>query len=75
LAKGQSLAECLRRLRARLGNVSQEQLARQLGVSWSTISRWENGKGKPSPLAREKLAALLKKAGLGARMRKLGPRL
>jgi len=54
----------LRELRRRLGNISQEKLAGLVGVSWSTISRWENGKGTPSPLARDRLNVLLKKAGL-----------
>jgi len=67
LAKRRQPAELLRELRERLGDVSQEQLARRVGVSWSTINRWENGKGKPSPLAREKLVALLKEAGLEER--------
>ena len=62
----------LRELRDRMGEVSQEQLARRLGVSWSTISRWENGKGSPSPLAQEKLVALLKEAGLEKRIDDLG---
>jgi putative transcriptional regulator len=34
---------------------SQEQLARNLGVSLNTVQRWEMGKSKPSPLALEKL--------------------
>ena len=34
---------------------TQEQLARNLGVSWNTVQRWESGKTKPSPLAMEKL--------------------
>lgn len=41
-------------LREALG-LSQEQLARHLGVSFMTISRWERGLAKPSPLAMEKL--------------------
>jgi DNA-binding transcriptional regulator YiaG len=72
LAKQRTCAELLRELRHRLGDVSQEHLARQVGVSWSTISRWENGKGVPSPLAREKLLALLKEKGLGGRVNELG---
>ena len=72
MAKRGTCAELLRDLRHRLGDVSQEQLARRVGVSWSTINRWENGKGMPSPLAREKLVALLKVAGLGDRMDELG---
>jgi type I restriction enzyme M protein len=72
LAKRGTCAQLLRELRHRLGEVSQEQLARRVGVSWSTISRWENGKGIPSPLAREKLVALLGEAGLEHRMDELG---
>ena len=56
----------LRELRLAAG-LSQEQLARRVGVSWSTINRWENGKGAPSPLAREKLTPLLAEAGLEGR--------
>lgn len=51
-----------------LGNVTQEQLAHRVGVSWSTVSRWENGRGKPSPLAREKLAKVLWATGLADRV-------
>lgn len=32
--------------------MSQEDLARELGVSFATINRWENGKTAPSRLAR-----------------------
>lgn len=69
--KQRTCAELLRELRHRLSDVSQEQLARRVGVSWSTINRWENGKGIPSPLAREKLAALLKEVGLEGRIDEL----
>ena len=31
--------------------LSQEDLARELGVSFATINRWENGKSTPSRLA------------------------
>lgn len=30
---------------------SQEDLARQLGVSFATVNRWESGKTRPSRLA------------------------
>jgi putative transcriptional regulator len=66
-----SRTKLLRDLRHRLGGLSQEQLAHRLGVSWSTISRWENDKGSPSPLAREKLLSLIKEATLDARIGEL----
>lgn len=31
--------------------LSQEGLARELGVSFSTVNRWESGKSHPSQLA------------------------
>lgn len=38
----------LRRLRTRLG-LSQEALARLLGVAFATVNRWENGSGGRGP--------------------------
>jgi DNA-binding transcriptional regulator YiaG len=37
--------------------LSQEDLARELGVSYATVNRWENGQSKPSRLARAQLEA------------------
>ena len=36
-------------------SISQEDLARELGVSYATVNRWENGLAKPSRLARVQL--------------------
>jgi DNA-binding transcriptional regulator YiaG len=66
-----AIPEILRTLRVRLGDVSQEQLAHRIGVSWSTVSRWENARGKPSPLAREKLAKVLRATGMADRVGEL----
>jgi putative transcriptional regulator len=44
------LSEMVKELRAQLG-LTQEQFAAKVGVTWSTVNRWENGRGKPSPLA------------------------
>jgi putative transcriptional regulator len=41
--------------------MSQEDLARQLGVSYATVNRWENGQSKPSKLAKVQLDAFCKK--------------
>jgi transcriptional regulator with XRE-family HTH domain len=51
------LAARLRLLRTRLG-LSQEQLARRLGVSFATVNRWESGRSQPSARARRALAEL-----------------
>ena len=32
-------------------NLSQEELAHALGVSFATVNRWENGKTTPSKMA------------------------
>ncbi len=39
----------LRKLRQRLG-LSQQELARRLGVARASVTRWENGTRKPSRL-------------------------
>lgn len=41
----------VKRVRSQL-NFSQEKLAREIGVSFATVNRWENGKTKPFKLAR-----------------------
>ena len=38
-------------------SISQEDLARELGVSYATVNRWENAQAKPSKLARVQLDA------------------
>jgi DNA-binding transcriptional regulator YiaG len=43
-------------VREQLG-LSQEDLARELGVSFATVNRWENGQVKPSKLARAQFDA------------------
>ncbi|MFB2771607.1 multiprotein-bridging factor 1 family protein [Pelatocladus sp. BLCC-F211] len=46
-----------------LAGLTQEQLAASLGVTYSTINRWENGRSTPSPLAMEKIEGMLEKMG------------
>lgn len=48
--------ELVKEVRRQLG-VSQEDLARELGLSFATINRWENGQVQPSRLARNHLRA------------------
>ena len=56
-------SELLRAVRSRL-NLTQEQLAERLGVSFATVNRWEGGANVPQKAAREKIALLAKEAGL-----------
>ncbi len=42
---------------------SQEDLAREIDVSLSTVQRWEKKGSKPTRLARRELKRLFKKAG------------
>jgi len=41
--------------------LSQEDLARELGVSYATVNRWENRQSRPSKLARAQLDAFCAK--------------
>lgn len=52
------LPETIRHCRTAEG-LTQEQLARSLGVSLNTVQRWEAGRSRPSPLAKEKLKHVL----------------
>lgn len=45
-------AEYIKDVREQL-EMSQQQLAKALNVSFSTINRWENGKAEPSNLAQK----------------------
>lgn len=46
-----------------LMQLTQEQFAAHLGVTLSSISRWERGLSKPSPLAMQKVEEMLKQMG------------
>lgn len=41
--------------------ISQEDLARELGVSFATVNRWENGQSRPSKLAKAQLDSFFKR--------------
>jgi transcriptional regulator with XRE-family HTH domain len=53
------ILKTIKELRADLG-LTQEQFAARLGVTYSTINRWENKKGNPSPLAMLRIEKLQK---------------
>lgn len=53
----------IRRLRAKL-NISQTELAAILGVSFTSVNRWEKGHHQPTVIAKEKLKQLFKDNGI-----------
>lgn len=55
-AKASNYPAFLKRIRKQLG-LSQEDLARELKVSFATVNRWENDHVTPSRLARVQLRA------------------
>ena len=51
----------IKSMRKRLG-LSQEELAQRLGVSFTSVNRWENGQTKPSKLAKRQIDRLCKES-------------
>ena len=65
IADRQSISPTLQAIRARL-DLTQEQLAERLGVSFATVNRWEGGVTTPQKAARTAIAALAAEAGIDA---------
>ena len=59
----QQLCEKVRELRTKKG-WAQEHLAREIGVSLSTVQRWEKRGGRPTYLARRELLRLFNEVGI-----------
>ena len=59
----EQLKEKVKELRKKM-SWSQEDLAREIGVSLSTVQRWEEQGGNPTRLARRELARLFREAGI-----------
>ena len=57
------LKKKVKALREKKGWV-QEDLAREIGVSLSTVQRWEKQGAKPTRLARRELARLFQETGI-----------
>ncbi len=55
--------EKVRELRKKRG-LAQEDMAQEIGVSLSTVQRWERQGGRPSRLARRELKRLFAEAGI-----------
>jgi len=60
------MAQLVREIRSRV-DLTQEQFAARLGVTFPTINRWENERTRPSPLAVRQLRDMLLRMGDGGR--------
>ena len=63
LADPQLIPPTLQAIRARL-DLTQEQLAERLGVSFATVNRWEGGVTMPQKAARTAIAGLAAEVGI-----------
>src|SRR5829696_9093415 len=63
MSKEKTFGEKVRALRTEL-NLSQEQLSKQLDVSFATINRWEGGKAKPQKAQLDAVQKMLDEAGI-----------
>lgn len=63
MTNAQAVAATLRAIRSKM-DLTQEQLAERLGVSFATVNRWEGGSNMPQKAAREVIAALAAEAGV-----------
>ena len=65
ITEPQAIPPTLQAIRSRL-DLTQEQLAERLGVSFATVNRWEGGVTKPQRAARTAITALAAEAGIEA---------
>ena len=63
MTKATDVSATLRAIRAKL-NLTQEQLAERLGVSFATVNRWEGGSRAPQKAALITIANLATEAGI-----------
>lgn len=56
-------ADLIKQLRSKL-IVTQEELAKILGVSFASVNRWERGHFEPTMKVRRKIIELCKKEGI-----------
>lgn len=62
VAEQPTIGRLIRELR-QVMNLSQEKFADELGMTFPTINRWENGHSTPSPLALKQIDRLLQQLG------------
>jgi putative transcriptional regulator len=55
--RNEDIPVLIKELRGRLG-LTQEQFAQQVGVTYSTVNHWENGKRVPLPFLIKRLVEM-----------------
>ena len=60
---GIDYTKCILELRVKL-DLTQEELAKKLGVSFQSVNRWENGHFKPNKIMKYKLVEIFKQNGV-----------
>ena len=58
-----NMSSFVRRLRRELG-MTQEEFAHALGITVGTVNRWENGRFRPSKLARATIHDFARRHGM-----------
>lgn len=61
--KNNNISNLVKELRDKLG-LTQEQFARKVGVTFSTINNWERGNRTPHPFLLQRLLEMAEEAGL-----------
>lgn len=56
------IADLVRETRQHLG-LTQTQLAQELGVSYQSVNRWENGRNMPLPMALKLMEGMVRQMG------------
>jgi DNA-binding transcriptional regulator YiaG len=63
MSRSTDFAVLVHKIREHLG-LTQEQFAQEVGVSFSTVNVWENGKRVPLPFLRRRLLVIADEVGL-----------
>jgi len=59
----ENMSDFIRHLRRQLG-MTQEEFAHSLGITVGTVNRWENGRFRPSKLARATILEFARRHGV-----------
>jgi DNA-binding transcriptional regulator YiaG len=67
-----NMSDFIRHLRRQLG-MTQEEFAHSLGITVGTVNRWENGRFRPSKLARSTILDFARRHGVTVQSESDGP--